>query len=188
MGRVDEGLSECQIAQQLDPNNNRLSDALEARTEFNGAIQLLLRTIESHPDDGFAHYWLSRNYDETGMYKESVDELQQALILFDLPKLAGNLRRAFAASGYRGAMRQWANDLEHLHNANQLFLPRILADVYANLGDKDRAFYWLEQAYEHRDVVGVSGGLAVLKVDHRLDSLHSDRRFADLLRRVGLPP
>jgi TolB-like protein/DNA-binding winged helix-turn-helix (wHTH) protein/tetratricopeptide (TPR) repeat protein len=188
MGRLDEGLSECQIAQQLDPNNNRLSYALEARTEFNGAIQLLLRTIESHPDDGYAHYWLSRDYDEMGKYKESVDELQQALILFDLPKPAGNLRRAFATSGYRGAMRQWANDLEHLHAANQLFLPRILADVYSNLGDKDRAFYWLEQAYEHRYVVGVSGGLAVLKVDHRLDSLHQDPRFADLLRRVGLPP
>jgi len=188
MGRLDEGLSECQIAQQLDPNNNRLSEAMEARTEFNEAIQLLLRTIESHPDDGYAHYWLSRNYDEMGIYKESVDELQQTLILFDLSKPAGNLRRAFAASGYRGAMRQWANDLEHLHAANQLFLPRILADVYANLGDKDRAFYWLEQAYRRRDVVGISGGLAVLKVDHRLDSLHPDPRFTDLLRRVGLPP
>jgi TolB-like protein/DNA-binding winged helix-turn-helix (wHTH) protein len=187
MGRLDEGLSECQIAQRLDPNNNRLSGALEARTEFQGAIQLLLRTIESHPDDGYAHYWLSRDYDEMGKHKESVEELQKALILFDVPKPAGNLRRAFATSGYRGAMRQWANDLERLHVAKQLFVPRLLADVYSNLGDKDRAFYWLEQAYDHRDVVGISGGLAVLRVDHRLDSLHEDPRFADLVRRVGLP-
>jgi hypothetical protein len=77
--------------------------------------------------------------------------------------------------------------LEYRQATQQIFLPRIVADAYADLGDKDRAFYWLGQAYQQRDVVGVSGGLVELKIDHRLDSLRSDPRFTDLLRRVGLP-
>ena len=53
--------------------------------------------------------------------------------------------------------------------------------IYAALGDKDQAFPWLEKADKARD-----GILARLKVDSRYDSLRSDPRFADLLRRVGL--
>ena len=188
MGRMDESWKEFQIAQELDPNNDHLSVTLEARGQYDRAIELLQRMVQSHPDDGFAHYWLSRNYAESGTFEESVSELEQATALFGMSEISADLHRAFATSGYRGAMRQWAKDLELLHAAHQIFLPRIVADAYASLGDKDRSFYWLEQAYQHRDVVGVSGGLLELKIDHRLDSLRSDPRFTDLLRRVGLPP
>ena len=56
-----------------------------------------------------------------------------------------------------------------------------LALVYAGLGDKDKAFAWLDKAYEER-----SFSLINLKVEPRFDFLHSDARFADLLRRIGL--
>jgi hypothetical protein len=57
-----------------------------------------------------------------------------------------------------------------------------VAGVYAALGDKDRAFELLNQAYEERDLQLVS-----LKVDPSLDDLRADARFTDLIRRVGLP-
>src|SRR6185295_1265018 len=57
-----------------------------------------------------------------------------------------------------------------------------IAAVYAALGDRDRAFKWLEHAYESRD-----GWLIWLVVDPVVDSLRSDERFTDLLRRMGLP-
>jgi len=59
--------------------------------------------------------------------------------------------------------------------------PGSIALIYAALGDKDQAFAWLEKADKGRD-----GILARLKVDPRFDSLRSDPRFADLVRRVGL--
>jgi hypothetical protein len=53
--------------------------------------------------------------------------------------------------------------------------------IHLALGEKDRAFEWLEKAYEARDF-----DLCEIKVDPRLEPLRSDPRFADLLRRVGV--
>jgi hypothetical protein len=60
--------------------------------------------------------------------------------------------------------------------------PYSLAEACARLSEKDQAFDWLYKAYEEREEV------SYLKVDPMMDSLRSDPRFQDLLRRVGLPP
>ena len=60
--------------------------------------------------------------------------------------------------------------------------PYFLATAYAGLGDKDKAFEWLETAYRER-----VDWITYLKVDPELDPLRSDPRYADLLRRIGLP-
>ena len=61
--------------------------------------------------------------------------------------------------------------------------PAALAIVSGALGRKDEAFAWLAKAYEERDP-----HLTYLKVGPRFAPLRSDPRFADLLRRMGLPP
>jgi len=58
-----------------------------------------------------------------------------------------------------------------------------IALIYAGLGEKDQAFAWLEKGYEER-----SFQMQWLTVEPRWDSLRSDPRFADLLRRMGLKP
>ena len=74
--------------------------------------------------------------------------------------------------------------IEELKAASQQSPARALfvALVYAGLEDKDQAFIWLEKAYEER-----FNRLAYLKVEALWDPLRSDSRFADLLRRVGIP-
>jgi hypothetical protein len=57
-----------------------------------------------------------------------------------------------------------------------------IAQLYADLGDKDQAFKWLNTAYQERDI-----GLLGLKTDFLLDPLRSDPRFAEMVRKVGLP-
>jgi len=57
-----------------------------------------------------------------------------------------------------------------------------MADLYFLLGDKDQAFALLEKAYNEHDNM-----IVLLKIDPYFDSLRSDRRFTDLLRRVGFP-
>jgi len=90
-------------------------------------------------------------------------------------------------SGPRAAMQEWAKGLEEFQRADQAFLPGNLAVAYTILGDKDRAFYWLEQAYQHREMVSIDGGIFFLSSDPMYDPLRSDPRYKDLLRRVGLP-
>lgn len=102
--------------------------------------------------------------------------------------MAAAVHRGVAASGYPGAMRAYATALEALQTAQKGFFPEALAIAYTAVGDKDPAFHWLQQAYEHRERVSLDWGLMIIKEDHMLDALHSDPRFNDLLRHVGLTP
>jgi hypothetical protein len=61
--------------------------------------------------------------------------------------------------------------------------PGVAASLYALAGDKDNAFKWLDQAYAERD----GEDITLLKVDPSFKNLRGDPRFADLLRRMGLP-
>jgi TolB-like protein/DNA-binding winged helix-turn-helix (wHTH) protein/Flp pilus assembly protein TadD len=185
-GRLDEGLREAEIDQDLNPNED-LSLVLEMRGEHDLAIELLQRAVALHPTDSGNHYNLFRNYAETRKYKQAVQELENALTLMGTPEIAADVRRGFVASGYRGAMREYATALEAAQVAQEGFFPESLAIAYTAVGDKDRAFHWLEQAYEHRESVGLDWGLMIIREDHMLDALHSDPRFKDLLRRIGLP-
>jgi tetratricopeptide (TPR) repeat protein len=187
-GRLDEALREDSIAQELDPNEDHLSVILCMRGDYDRAIELLQKIAGSHPDDGMAHYNLYRAYLQKGAHKEAVDQLVRAVNLFGLTDLGSKLHHAFATSGYPGAMKEFAQEIEKMQAAKQGFFPENLAVAYTALGDKDRAFYWLRQAYEHRELVGHDFGLGIVKVDPLLAPLRSDPRFKDLLRREGLPP
>src|SRR5215469_7811508 len=81
-----------------------------------------------------------------------------------------------------------AEEFEHLHAAKQLFMPITLATFYTDAGDKDRAFYWLEQGYKYRGHALAGLSMVFLNTDPELEPLRSDPRYKDLCRRVGLPP
>jgi TolB-like protein/Tfp pilus assembly protein PilF len=188
LGRLDEALEECQIAQELDPNQDQLSDILYFRREYDRAIEQQLRWLSRYPDNGIGHSELFHCYWQKGMHKEAIQELEQTAVLFGKNEIARLIRQGFVVSGPEGAMRAWAKELERVNSTNEAFLPLSTAQAYAALGDKDHAFYWLEQAYQHTELASLDDGLMDLKVDPMLDPLRSDPRYQDLLRRVGLPP
>lgn len=188
MGRLDEQLPESQIAQELDPNQDHLSDALWRRRDYDGAIAIQRMMLQKHPDDGYYHEYLFEAYAQKGMQKEAIQEMQQTFSLFGLSEGATRVQRAYTIAGYRAAIRQVAKECEDLQSAKQAFVPGMLAHFYTILGEKDRAFYWLQQAYKHREMIGIDGGLYCMKTDPLFDPLRSDPRFSDLLRRMGLPP
>ena len=85
-------------------------------------------------------------------------------------------------SGRRREAQKALDELKQL--AERRYVPAYeVAAIYVGLGDESQAFAQLEKAYQEH-----SGWLVYLKVDPRLDSLHSDPRFQDLLRRIGLSP
>ena len=186
-GRVDDGLRECQIAQALDPTGEHLPPVLELKGEYDRATAMLLEMARNSPEDGMINYELYRTYAGAGKPKEAVDELEEALRKFGMADIATKVHESYAKSGHSAALRAFAKSWEDLQGKNLLFAPENLAAAYTAAGDTDRAFYWLNQAYEHREMVSHDWGLMILKVDPLLAPLHSDPRFNDLLRRVGLP-
>jgi hypothetical protein len=88
----------------------------------------------------------------------------------------------YGLAGRKADANKILNELLEL-NRRRYLTPPALANVYIGLGDKDQAFFWLEKSYQER-----SHYLAYLKVFPGVDSLRSDPRFDDLVRRLGLAP
>ena len=186
MGRAREGLPDCRIAQQLDPLGDNLALPLYLARDYDESIAMSRSILRRDPNNAWSHCYLYNDYSMKEMYKEAIQEQSQCYALFGFREVAANMQRAYAVSGYRGAMKQFAKDVEHLQATKKAFLPGNLAIAYASLGDKDRAFYWLDQAYEHREMVSIDGGIFFLAAEPLYDPLRADTRFKALLRRVGL--
>jgi hypothetical protein len=90
------------------------------------------------------------------------------------------------ALGYTSAIQGKKNEaihqIERLNDLSKEMVvdPCFIAWIYAGLGETDRAFEWLEKAYDER-----SNWMVMIKVDPFFDSLRSDERFINLLKRVG---
>ncbi len=186
-GRTQEGVREGQIAQQLDPHHDHLSVTLYYARDYDASIKMALWMLRKDPNNGMSHCVLFDDYFKKNLYREAISELSRCYALYGNAKVAADMQEAFARSGYRGAMRQFVKDIEYLQADNQVYLPGNLATGYTILGDKDRAFYWLEQAYEHREMVSIDAGIFFLPCDPMYDPLRSDPRYKDLLQRIGLP-
>jgi eukaryotic-like serine/threonine-protein kinase len=187
-GRLEEAEKEHEIAQQIDPNSDHPAWNLYWRGDYDRSIELLRKMLETRPEDSSNHWFLSDSYAHKGMYKEWVEELGTATTQLGYPEIGPRLRAAYASSGYLGAVRQWARELERTAENKLAYCPGVLAETYTIIGDKDRAFYWLDQGvYHHRMVLG-DPVLYMLKTDPWLAPLRSDARFKDALRRAGLPP
>jgi hypothetical protein len=92
-----------------------------------------------------------------------------------------NSKEAFANSGAQGYWRRTLENYKETAKSNYVE-PVLVAEACVRIGDKECAFKWLEKGYEERDDLTIN-----LKVEPVLDSLHSDPRFQDLVRRVGIP-
>jgi tetratricopeptide (TPR) repeat protein len=116
------------------------------------------------------------------MHKEAIAELELARTLSgNAPRALSGLAYAHAIAGQKAAARKLLDNLSRL-SKEEYVAPFDIAVVYGALGEKDRAFAWLEKAYEDRHP-----WLVMLRVTPKVDPLRSDPRFDNLCRRVGLP-
>ncbi|MGH9676227.1 MAG: TPR end-of-group domain-containing protein, partial [Candidatus Acidiferrum sp.] len=91
------------------------------------------------------------------------------------------LEQGFRSTGWKGALAKGIEARQVQRKTGYSSAYRI-AGMYADLGEKDQAFRWLNTAYQERD-----SNLTGLKTDFSLDPLRSDPRFAELVRKIGLP-
>jgi eukaryotic-like serine/threonine-protein kinase len=184
MGRFDEAVAEGKRAEELDPVSPiigaDLGNILFHARRFDESIKQLNRTIELDPNWFLAHAFLCQSYDLKGQFAQAVPECQKARELNDDPSVLSFLAHAYASSGKREEATKVVGQMHEL--AKQRYVPAYgFGIAYAALGDKDQAFQWLERTLQDR-----SWEITFLKVDPNLDSLHSDPRFSDLVKRVGL--
>jgi tetratricopeptide (TPR) repeat protein len=188
MGWLEESISEHKRALELDPlsipNNGWLGVTFYQARRYDEATEQLRKTLEMEPNYVQGHYYLGMTLLQQSMFKEAIAEFEKARAIapmFVYPISA--LGYAYAIAGRRIEARQMLDELTHL-SKQEYVLPASKAIVYAGLGEKDNAFEWLEKGYEERSL----GGGETIKVDPVWDSLRSDPRFADLLRRMNLQP
>ncbi len=182
MGRMDEAMAEAEHTQALDPDTDRVAWVFYCERRFDRFIEIKRSYISRNEFDPLAHFQLGYGYERAHMYKEAVEEWEEAMSGFGDDNLARDLRHGYTKTGFRGAMRAWAAGLEMIAKQGGAVQPDLLAYQYSLLGERDRAFAWLEKSMEMH-----TAQPPAFKVDPTLDDLRSDPRFADLLRRVGLP-
>ena len=186
MGRFDEAWKEVNRAHELDPLSVTISTDIGFnyfyRRNYDEAINQLRATLSVSPKFPLAHLWLGRAYQQKKMYAEAIDEFNKtdAALPGWVVTIAGT-GNAYGEWGHRAEAEQVLTRLGELANAKYV-TPYGVALVYAGLGDKNRAFAWLNKA-----VAGRSHWLVWLNRDPRWDRLRSDPRFADLKKQVGLP-
>ena len=186
MSRTEESLAESKRALRLDRldlvMNVHLGWHYIYAHQYDLAIEQFRKTLEIDPNYGLTHWYLGQAYALKGMYAESETELRKAKYLLQQNvAVEADIGYAYAASGKGGEAKKAIDELKQ--SSKQRYVsPYYIALIHTGLGEKDLAFEWLENGYKER-----SDLLIYLKVDSRLDSLRSDARFAELVRRVGLP-
>jgi len=186
MGRPQEAIAEAKRAQELDPLsliiNAAVASTLFYARRYDEAIEQYRKVEEMDANFIPADWSLAVAYEQEGMYREALAEKQRVLRHAGNPELAAALGEAYAASGYKAALRRLLKELlkeRWQRGAGGAF---DIARTYAALGQKDEALTWLEKALEER-----AGATVRLKADPEFDPLRPDPRFQDLLRRIGLP-
>jgi TolB-like protein/DNA-binding winged helix-turn-helix (wHTH) protein len=186
LGRSEQAIEEMKKALQLDPFS-RIYNTVFGLTYFyarkySEAEEQFKKAIELNPDFFVTHYHFAWLYSQVGQYPNAIAELTKGRLLAGdaRVKIAASqevaLRKAVATGGARGFWQQIQSEEEQI---GEFDMPQ----VYARLGEKEKALAELERNYEERRSLGT-----LLNVDPAFDSLHSDQRFGDLVRRMGLNP
>ena len=185
MGRTEDSFRAFRRALELDPvdtaNTSHQGWHYLYIRQYDRAIEPLQKTIEMNPTFLPAQWYLGLAFEQKGAFQDAITQFQNcARITAGRPSMLALLGHAYAAASRRSEAEAILQQLSVL--SKQRYVPSYpIATIYAALGQKEEAFSWLEKAYEERD-----SWMDYLGLDPRLDGLHSDPRFADLLRRMNL--
>jgi DNA-binding winged helix-turn-helix (wHTH) protein/TolB-like protein/Tfp pilus assembly protein PilF len=181
--RFDEAIVEAKRAQELEPlsfiSNLHLGWILYLAGRYDEAIEHCNKLLDVDPNFFPAHRYLGLAYEQKAMYPEAISEFEKGVKLSGSPLMVAHLGHAYAASGNKAQARRVLMELEG--QKQKYVSPYTVAAIHAGLGDRDQSFRWLDKAYSERDI-----WLMNLRVDPIFKSLRADRRFAELLKRLGL--
>jgi TolB-like protein/DNA-binding winged helix-turn-helix (wHTH) protein len=184
LNRMQEALDDEQKAAELDPFARPfgIGDMLLIMRRYDAAVNEFHTRLETLPADPRLHQRLAEAYRHKGMKRDAGLELEKsALLESDEPGKAA-IRNAYEKGGYEGIIHLQLNAMNG-RAQKEYVSPLQLADQYAQLGLKEETIQFLEEAYEER-----SPRLVWLQSWPAYDFLHSDERYQNIVRQIGLPP
>jgi non-specific serine/threonine protein kinase len=186
MGRHNEAMAEAHLAVELDPLsaglNVRLGHKLHLTGNNDRALEQIKKTLELDPNFSSNHILLVHVYAWKGMYEESLATCEKVANLYRGSSFSRALRSLILALAAKtDEAKKIVNELKKQPRLDPLSLIS-LAETYSVIGEKTEAFEFLEAAYQER--VGV---MIFLDSIPNFKNIRGDPRYADLLRRMGLP-
>jgi serine/threonine protein kinase/tetratricopeptide (TPR) repeat protein len=184
IARFDEALAELRRAHELDPLSPLMATFISATLyfarQYEEAARQCRRALELEPNFPVTHWHLGLIYEQIGKYDQAIFEHRKAVDLSGgSPRLIAALGHAYAIAGNREEAMRVIMQL----NQSDYVSPLELAAISVALGEKERAFELLEEAYSER-----SFHITYIGVRPEFDSVRTDPRFADLMRRISLQP
>ncbi len=186
VGRQEEGLAEMKRALELDPLSLIINAGLGWEyvymRQYDRAIAQCRKTVEMEPRFPNAWACLMEASILAGRGAEAAAATQELAKLDGAsPEEVAAIPQAYERAGIPGLLRLRLQVFQEEAKRRHV-RPTIIADAYAQLGEKDQAMAWLEKAYEERD-----GFLVQINAWPMLDPLRDDPRFQALLRRMNFP-
>jgi eukaryotic-like serine/threonine-protein kinase len=187
-GRHPEAISHMRRAVELDPLNLQyqcnLGQVLHNAGQSDAAIEQLKKALEMDPNFTYAHVELRNIYRDTGKYDLAMEEWKKYAALNNDAEevaIAADSSKVYAKSGTKAAI---AREIEMRKDLGKRRYqdPSEIAYLYSSIGDKEQTFAWLNKAGAEK-----AGGLEAVKIVQSLNQWHSDPRYIDLLKQLGLP-
>jgi eukaryotic-like serine/threonine-protein kinase len=187
-GREKEALAEINRAHRLDPLSPVFSTYVGIvqvfARQYDDAITSCKKVTEQDPTFALSHYCLAEAYWGKRMYPQVIEEWKTYGKIADdrnESEFASALAQGFQPAGWHAALSNGI-EIRQAQRKTGYSSAATIAALYADLGDKDQAFQWLDTAYRERDY-----WLIGLRTNFLFDPIRSDPRFGEMVRKVGLP-
>ena len=188
VGRNAEAEAEMKRAEELDPTSlligKDLGDLFYLQRDYDKALEQYRRTLKIDPTDPLAillHRAMAWTYEFSGMHEQAIAEfIETSRIQNAGPERLTAFRRGYDAAGTKGYCRAWLELQRERIQRGRINLS-YLAQVYAFIGDRDRAFAYLERAGEDHSL-----DVPALRSSPNLDDVRKDARYRELLKKMRL--
>jgi adenylate cyclase len=184
LGRLDDAMREAKAAQELDP----LSPQIHAYVgilhfyarHYDSALEELAKSLELDPNSVAAHEYRCYVYLFKSMFEEALAEMQLVLRFFHIS--TANVKAftgaVYAMAGRVEEAKRILRECEEM-SSREYVDPRWLMGTYSRLGNKDRAFEWLEKAFKTRTITPFE-----VRLSPFFGEITSDPRFEELIKKT----
>jgi TolB-like protein/Tfp pilus assembly protein PilF len=184
LGRTEEALAEVYKAQELDPMSLQIGVEvawnLYMARQYEETVQQAMRTIDMEPEFPATDHILGLALEQLGKYDKAIECFQKTGKRAEMHETTiASLAHTYARCGRTKDAEVILDELTAESNKRYV-APYLFSVIHAGLGENEKAVAWLENAFETHDVWMIWANR-----DPRFDSLRTEPRFRDLLRRMN---